>query len=150
MFDLNIYTKLARYCAYRDRCLSEVISKLKLLKAEKEDFAAYAERLKNEKFLNEERFVKAFVGAHARKKWGKTKIRSHLLQKRVESSLIKKYLDELDEGGYLEQIKTVAAKKLKGIKAGTKQELKTKLLRFLLSKGYEMGKAIAVMKELKI
>lgn len=150
MFDNKIYEKLARFCAYRERCLSEVITKLKLLKAEEDDFNAYTERLKLENFLNEERFVKAFVVAYSRKKWGKTKIRSTLLQKRVEPSLIKKYLDEVVEEDYLEQIKTLALKKLKGIKADTKQEVKTKLLRFLLSKGYEMGKALAVMKELKL
>lgn len=150
MFDPKIYEKLARYCAYRERCLSEVLTKLKSFKAEEEDFNIYTGRLKSENFLNEERFAKAYVAAYSRKKWGKTKIRSSLLQKKVESSLIKKYLDEVNEENYLEQIKTLASKKLKSIKADTKQEVKTKLLRFLLSKGYEMGKALAAIKELKV
>ena len=55
----------------------------------------------------------------------------------------------MDEENYDEQIKIVAEKKWNTIKAKTSRDKKTKMLRFLLSKGYEMGKALVAIKDFK-
>ena len=73
-----------------------------------------------------------------------------LSRKRIDASLIKQYLDDMDEENYDEQIKTIAEKKWNTIKAKSPRDKKTKLLRFLLSKGYEMGKALNAMKQLDL
>lgn len=150
MFDREIYDKLTSYCAYQERCATDVRQKLFKLKVNKEDFDAYLERLSDENFLNEERYVKYFIAAHSKKKWGKNKMKSALMQKRMDASLIKKYLDDIEEEDYTAQIKMLAEKKLRSIKSSTRNELKTKLMRFLLGKGFEMQKISAVMKELKL
>mgnify|MGYP003349540929 CR=1 FL=1 len=105
---------------------------------------------KIENFLNEERYVKFFVNAHSKKKWGKTKIKMALLRKGIDSSIIKKYLDALDEEDYEKQLKTVAEKKWNSIRANSLREKKNKLLRFLLSKGYEMNRALQAIKQLEL
>lgn len=145
----QIYDKMSNFCAYQERCESDVKEKLRKLKIEKEDYSKYIARLKEDNFLNEERFVKYFVSAHAKKKWGKTKMKAALGGKRIDSSLIKKYLDDMDEEDYDEQIKIQAEKKWPTIKAKTPRDKKTKLLRFLLSKGYEMGKALNAIKDFR-
>lgn len=145
--DKEIYEKLCSFCAYQERCAYDVQQKLYKLKIEKADFEKYLQQLQEDNFLNEERFAKSFVSAHAKKKWGKAKIKSALYTKRISAAIIKKYLDDLDEGEYLEQIKTAAEKKWGSIKGNTERDRKTKLLRFLLSKGYEMGLANAAVKE---
>ncbi len=147
--DKTTYDKLSNFCAYQERCVSDVKEKMRKLKVEKEEYEAYIERLKESNFLNEERFVKYFVSAHAKKKWGKTKMKSALGAKRIDSSLIKLYLDDMDEGDYEEQIKTIAEKKWHTIKAKSPRDKKTKMLRFLLSKGYEMSKALSAIKGFK-
>lgn len=76
-------------------------------------------------------------------------MKSALGAKRIDSSLIKTYLDDMDEGDYDEQIKTIAEKKWNTIKAKTPRDKKTKMLRFLLSKGYEMSKALSAIKDFK-
>lgn len=144
----QIYDKLSNYCAYQERCESDVKEKLRNLKIEKEEYGKYIARLKEDNFLNEERFVKYFVAGHAKKKWGKTKMKAALGGKRIDASIIKKYLDDMDEENYDEQIKFQAEKKWPTIKAKTPRDRKTKLLRFLLSKGYEMGKALNAIKDL--
>lgn len=146
--DTLVYEKLTAYCAYRERSAKEVQQKLTRLKVEKVEFPVYIERLKRDNFLNEERFVKAFVAGHLRKKWGKAKIKSALMQKGISAAIIKQHLDNVEEEGYGEQLLNVARQKLKTIKAETDYERKTKLLRFLLSKGYESNKAGKVVKEL--
>ena len=132
MYDSAIYDKLTNFCAYQERCTADVIEKLYKLKVPKDDFDAYIPKLKDQNFLNEERYVKAFISAHSKKKWGKTKIKSALSGKRIESGLIKKYLDLIEEGDYDEQIKELLQKKWNSIRTGSPKEKKNKLIRFLL------------------
>lgn len=147
--DKTLYDKLSNYCAYQERCASDVKDKLRKLKVEKEEYDAYIAKLKDENFLNEDRYTKYFVSAHTKKKWGKAKMKSALSGKRIDPSLIKKYLDDMDEENYDEQIKIVAEKKWETIKAKSARDKKTKMLRFLLSKGYEMNKALVAIKDFK-
>jgi regulatory protein len=150
MYDSATYEKLTRFCAYQERCTADILEKLYKLKVSKDDFDAYLPKLKEQNFLNEERYVKAFISAHSKKKWGKTKIKSALSGKRIDGDLIKKYLDQIEQGDYDEQIKVLLQKKWTSIRTGSSKERKNKLIRFLLSKGFEMGKVIAAMKELEI
>jgi regulatory protein len=150
MIDKSIYDKLADFCSYQERCADDVRQKLQKLKEEKSNFSDYLVKLKEENFLNEERYVKYFVAGHARKRWGKTKIKMALLRKRIDASIIKLHLDDMDEANYEEQIKAIAEKKWSTIKAKSPRDKKTKLLRFLLSKGYEMNKALNALKQLDL
>ena len=150
MYDSAIYEKLTRFCAYQERCTADVLEKLYKLKVPKDDFDNYLPKLRNENFLNEERYVKAFISAHSKKRWGKTKIKSALSGKRIAGDLIKKYLDLIEEGDYDEQIKVLLQKKWKTIKTGTPKDKKNKLIRFLLSKGFEMGKVMGAVKEMEV
>lgn len=147
--DKEIYDKLANYCAYQERCLADVKQKLAKLKVPKEDYPLYTAKLITDNFLNEERYVKYFVAGHAKKRWGKTKIKAALAVKKLDSAIVKKYLDDIDEEGYDEQLKATALKKWNTLRTGTPREKKTKLLRFLLSKGYEMKKASDAIKEIE-
>lgn len=147
--DKTTYDKLSNFCAYQERCASDVKEKMRKIKVEKDEYDGYIEKLKDDNFLNEERFVKYYISAHAKKKWGKTKMKSALGAKRIDSLLIKKYLDDMDEENYDEQIKTIAEKKWNTIKAKTPRDKKTKMLRFLLSKGYEMSKALSAIRDFK-
>ena len=150
MYDSAIYEKLTNFCAYQERCTADVLEKLYKLKVPKDDFDNYIPKLKGENFLNEERYVKAFISAHSKKKWGKTKIKSALSGKRIDSGLIKKYLDLIEQDDYDAQIKELLQKKWKSIRTGSPKEKKNKLIRFLLSKGFEMGKIMAAVKEMEV
>jgi regulatory protein len=150
MVETGIYDKLARYCAYQDRCLGEVKNKLYQLKVGKENTDEYIQKLKGENYLDEERFVKAFVSGHLKKKWGSVKIKSALMQKGVAQSLVTKYLEKIEAAGYNDSLLVLAERKLKTIKTGTASDKKNKLYRFLLGKGYEGDKVGAVIKKLKL
>lgn len=150
MYDSAIYEKLTNFCAYQERCNADVVEKLYKLKLPKDEFDVYIDKLRDENFLNEERYVKAFISAHSKKKWGKTKIKSALAGKKLTGDLVKKYLDLIEDEGYDEQIKILLQKKWNSIRTGTPKDKKNKLLRFLLSKGFEMGKVIKAMKEMEL
>lgn len=145
MIDKEIYEKLSTFCAYQERCVADVKKKLGLLKQEKDTYAEYIARLQEDNFLNEERFVKSYVNAHIKKKWGKVKIKSGLGRKGISGDLVKQYLDDVEEEGYHERLLKLITDKAPRIKAKDKHDGKTKLMRHLLSKGYsstDISKAI--------
>ena len=147
ILDKAIYEKLCNYCAYQERCVSDVKQKLYKLKVSKDDYDTYIEKLQGGNFLNEDRYTKYFVSAHVKKKWGKQKMQAALSAKRIDTRTIKKYLQDIDANQYNEQMHTAAEKKWRTIKGETLNERKTKLLRFLLTKGYEMKIAGEVVKQ---
>lgn len=148
MPDQKIYDKLTTYCAYQERSANDVKQKLIKLKAEKEDTPYYLERLNRENYLNEERFAKAFIAGHLKKKWGKAKIKSALMQKRLDPNVVSNLLDDVEEEGYNDQLIALATRKLKSIRGENDYERKTKLTRFLMSRGYDSTRINAVTKEL--
>ena len=130
--------KMMEYCAYRERCVSEVVQKLRQLKAGEEEAVEILEMLTGEGYLDEERYVRSYIrGKHRYKKWGRRKIRQSLLLKGVSPDQIDKCWDEVEEEEYEENMNALLEKKAANIKAGGLREKKAKLLRYALGRGYE-------------
>ena len=115
----DAYLKLRTYCAYQERCHSEVRTKLISLKIYGDDLEEVIADLIQENFLDEERFARAFSRGKFRiKKWGKYKITQELKRKRVSEYCIKKGLSEIDQDEYLATAKELLTKyydKLSGL-----------------------------------
>src|ERR1041384_7614127 len=95
------YQKLKHYCAYQERCHSEVKEKLYQLGIRKKDHDEIIAALIEENYLNEERFAISFAGGKFRmKQWGRLKIKQALKQRQVSEYCIKKALKEIDEKTY--------------------------------------------------
>ena len=134
------YQKLKHYCAYQDRCHSEVKTKAYLLGLRKPEVEELTSKLIEENCLNEERFAKAFAGGKFRiKQWGRIKIKTELKNKQVSHYCITAALDEIDDRGYKETLQKLAVKKWNSIKGeGINLYVKmTKTRDHLLLKGYE-------------
>lgn len=145
---LEAKQKIEAWCAYRDRCHSEVLQKLYDFGIDHEDTNALLAHLITTNFLNEQRFANSFVsGKFTIKKWGRNKIISHLKQKRVPDKCISDALLQIDEEIYIQEIKNLAEKKWKE-KRGKDFEKKIKVQRFLTQKGYEFELIIEQLKEL--
>ena len=96
---------IQRYCAFQERCQSEVEERLRSMGVLPEAQAELVADLMANGFLNEERFARAFARGKFRiKGWGPRKIAQGLQAKRVSSACINLGLSELEEGevrGYL-------------------------------------------------
>ena len=146
------YQKLKHYCAYQDRCHSELKDKAYSLGLRKTDVEELTARLIEENALSEERFAIKFAGGKFRmKQWGKAKIISELRRKRVNDYLIKKAIKEIANDDYMETVFLLAKKKWKGIKGeGVNQFVKMAKTRdYLLQKGYEAAVIAVVLKKLQ-
>ena len=131
--------KLKHYCAYQERCHSEVKEKLYNLGVWKKDHDEIISTLIEENYLNEERFAIAFAGGKWRvKQWGRVKIKYELKQKKVSEYCIKKALQQISEEEYLAVIKKMADEKYASLKAEQYLVRKKKTMDFLIRKGFEM------------
>jgi regulatory protein len=134
------YQKLKHYCAYQDRCHSEVKTKAYLLGLRKPEVEELTSKLIEENCLNEERFAKAFAGGKFRiKKWGRIKIKTELKIKQISHYCITAAMEEIDERKYKEALHKLAVKRWNSIKGeGINLYVKmTKTRDYLLLKGYE-------------
>jgi len=148
----QVYQKLKHYCAYQDRCHSELKDKAYSLGLRKTDVEELTARLIEENALSEERFTIKFAGGKFRmKQWGRIKIISELKKKRVNDYLIKKAIKEIADDDYLETILKLAKKKWNSIKdPGVNQFVKMAKTRdYLLQKGYETAAIAVVIKKLQ-
>lgn len=131
----EIAEKIRRYCAYQDRAESEVRLKLRQYEVTGGEAERMVAELKEEGFLDEERYVDSFVrGKINVKKWGIEKIKSHLLAKGVAAKTIEKYLTEVNRNLYAQNLHTVMEKWLRT--HPDQPATSPTLYRHLLSKGY--------------
>lgn len=140
---------LENYCAYQERCHKEVEQKLYDLKMIPEAKEHIILHLMQHNFLNEERYAKSFVrGKFSIKKWGRIKIINELKFKNISAYNIKTALKEINEEEYLNNLSSVAEKKLKLIKEPNAFKKRNKLATFLISKGYESNLVFDLVKSL--
>ena len=142
--------KLKQYCAYQERCHSEVAEKLYSYGVYKNDAAEIISKLVEENYLNEERFAIHFAGGKFRiKQWGKVKIKYELKQKHVSEYCIKKALAAIDSAAYSKTLYKLAELKLKTLKSEKNIFIKKKKLQdHLLMKGFETNLVYAVVNDL--
>jgi regulatory protein len=131
--------KLKHFCAYQERCHSEVKEKLYKLGVWKKEHDEIMATLIEENYLNEERFAIAFAGGKFRiKQWGRVKIKYALKQKQVSDYSIKKALKQIDEDDYLKILNKLAKEKYASLKSEQYLIRKKKTMDYLVTKGFEI------------
>lgn len=140
--------KLKHYCAYQERCHSEVKDKLYQLGVWKKDHDEIIAVLIEENYLNEERFAVAFAGGKFRiKQWGRVRIKYELKQKQVSEYSIKKAMKQIDEEEYLSVLNKLAKEKYATLKNEQYLIRKKKTMDYLAAKGFEADLVRKVMEK---
>lgn len=130
--------KVRKYCAYQERCRSDVWTKLYRLDCPKEEYEAIIDQMEEEGFLDEGRFANSYARGHfSIKGWGRVKIQNGLRGKRISEDLVVKALREIDKTAYYEKLLEVASRKAdRGIDLTVWDE-KQKFKAWLLGRGFE-------------
>ena len=145
----QVLDKMAKYCAYQERCVKDVRDKLKAFDIPEEEKTKILDYLLVNRFVNDERFAKSFVrGKVNQSGWGLNKIRFHLIQKGIDKELIDEALGQTDEEVYRQRLIDILKSKSKTVKAETEFEKKRKLAAYAMQKGFEGGLVWEVLKEL--
>ena len=144
----QVLDKMAKYCAYQERCVKDVTEKPKtfeLTQKEKDEILDY---LIDNRFVNNTRFAQAFVkGKINQSGWGLNKIRFHLAQKGIDKAIIDEALQTYDEETYRQRLLDILKSKAKTVKAENDFEKNRKLAAYAMQKGFEANLVWEVIKE---
>ncbi len=125
-------------CSQREYCCEDIRVKLATWGAGERDAEKIIADLIKENFINERRYAEAFVKDKFRyNKWGKIKIRSNLRIKKIPPEIINSALDSIDKDLYRKTIEDLLLIHRRSIRGKNQYDIKGKLLRYGLSKGFE-------------
>jgi regulatory protein len=142
--------RLQRYCAYQDRCHQEARGKLLDLGVYGDDLEAVMAELISEGFLNEERYARSFArGKFRLKGWGRVRIRQELKNRQVSDYCIRKAMEEIGEEEYLETLRSMLDRKADAMKNVDEFQVKAKLSRFAIGRGFEPELVWQALEELR-
>jgi regulatory protein len=131
-------SKIAKYCAYQERCHQEVRDKLYSFGLTPDDVELLIYELIQHDFVNEERFTISYVrGKFIYKKWGRVKIRMELKKRKISDYCIKKGMQEIDGDKYEEVLLGLLKKKIESLTSIKGYQKNYKAAQFVMNKGYE-------------
>lgn len=135
----EILVNIRKYCAYQDRCTSEVCQKLSDFSLSEEELQVVLTHLREERFLDDLRYAHNFArGKFTYKGWGRQKIRHALRQKDLPAAYIEAALQtEIPQETYRQTLQDLIDKKSAQWAHLSRFEQKDKLYRFLLQRGFE-------------
>jgi regulatory protein len=133
----NPLQSLMRFCAYRERAEHEVHQKavqLGLLPAEIKSALA---TLKEEGFLNQDRFLRAYV--HDKRSfqgWGPYKIQAHLRQYQIPNHDIQQALEDVAPEAWIDILRRLVKQKNSLPTENWDAEQRQKMFRWLYGRGF--------------
>ena len=132
---------LMRYAAKAERSSGDAMRLMRRWEVPENERGKVLARLVEMRFIDDNRYAVAYVREKSRLSgWGVHKIRAGLRAKGIDARIIEEALTQLpDKEAGNERLRELLQRKLKGIKGGTPYEVKGKLLRFGLSRGYDYG-----------
>jgi len=143
--------KAMSQCSRREYCRDDILRKLLSWGMVKSDSEKIINTLIKENFINESRYATAFVRDKFKyNKWGKVKISALLHKKHVPQEIIDLALDSIDNEAYIGILKSLITGHIKSVKAKNKYELKAKLLRYGLSKGFESTLLYDILNDMEV
>jgi regulatory protein len=133
--------KLRAWCALRERSTFDVRAKLQRMGIAAAEADGALATLTSEGYLNEARFVEAYVEGHARgKRWGPARIRAGLRARRIPESLIAPALAALDPATGREALGALVARRASELPAG-----RNRVIRWLVGRGYPLDEVLAAV-----
>lgn len=131
------FLQLATLCAQAEHCEQEMRDKLKRWGVDESAQNSIIGRLVNERYIDDERYARAFVKDKIRyNKWGRRKVQQALWLKHIDAEIQQCVLDEIDDNEYLDVLRPLLRQKRKTTKAQNDYELNQKLVRFALGRGF--------------
>ena len=133
----QILIKLTALCAKSEYCIFDIKSKMNRWEIDDEMQDSIIEYLLKERYIDETRYVKAFIKNKAiYNKWGKYKIEQALHYKHISKELYAPYLDDINIDESNDILVSLLKQKYKTVKGDCEYEKKGKLIRFALQRGF--------------
>lgn len=138
-------------CAKSERYISDIRRSLYRWRMNKEDYDPIIERLVREKFVDEERYARAYVREKMNcSGWGRRKIELGLRAKGIPKETIEEALRQIEPERQTEKLELLLYRRLlrERDKAKSTYELRTRLLRWGVGRGYDFSEVQQVLAQI--
>ena len=137
-YDQALY-RAASLCSQGEKCPSDIYEKAQEWGLSASDAARLVRWLTDERYLDEHRFVHAFINdKFTYQHWGRIKISYALRLKGINDSLIEDTMSEvIDPDAYLDTCVALLKTKVKGMELPLSQADRAKVFRFAAQRGFE-------------
>ena len=137
MSEKEVLLKLTALCARGEHCQHDMLEKMRRWEMSDEAQAHVMQRLISERYVDDERYARAFVRDKILyNKWGRRKVEQALWQKHIDDDIRQRILDGVDDEEYVNVLRPLLKQKRRTLKATSDYELNQKLVRFALSRGF--------------
>ena len=137
MSEEQALARLTALCAGAEHCTGEMIDKMTKWEISEEAQARIMEHLVKNKYIDDERYCRAFV--HDKMEynhWGRRKIEQALYVKHVDKAIQKTVLDEIPDEDFIDILRPLIVQKRRQTRANSEYEMNMKLMRFAASRGF--------------
>ena len=144
----KVLDRLQAQCSKREYCSSDIFRKaMKAFDGDRDQAGKVLQSLQDDKFVDDLRYASAFAREKSRLAgWGPAKITYTLVGKGIPRTIVTEALGEVDQNEAARRMRSVLETKLKTL-VGDPQ-IKFKLLKFGLTRGYEYDQVAPVVEEL--
>ena len=133
------FVKLSTLCARAEYCESDMRKKMQRWDMPEGAEDEVINRLVAERYIDEERFARAFVREKFRfNRWGRNRISMELGRKGIARFVIEDALEEIPVDENLSSLKSLLDAKRRSVKGKNDYDVRCKLIRFALSRGFSM------------
>lgn len=147
----KILNRMAAMCSRREYCEYDIREKLKKNQLDDTDITTVIKELKERNFINDERFATAYAKDKFQfNGWGKRKIAMMLSFKNIDDDTISNAINNIEQDPYKEKCLALLKSKAKSIKAENLSELKNKLLRFSIGRGFDYETSLQCISEITL
>lgn len=130
--------RLEQLCVRSEHCTAELAAKLRGWKILPDDAEAIIHSLQRRRFVDDERFARAFVRDKYRfNRWGRIKIRMELRAKRIPAEVIESAMAGIDEETYTAGLKALIDAKMRAAHGDDAFKTRQKIFRAAVSRGFE-------------
>lgn len=131
------YSRLSARCAQAEQCSHDMLRLMQRWELTEQQQAEVMARLLREGFINEVRYAHAFVRDKFRyNHWGAARIRQELRIRNIDDNTIEDALTEITDDDNLAQLRQLISRKRPTVKAKSEYELRCKLIRFAMGRGF--------------
>lgn len=144
----KVADRMRALCSRREYCRSDIMKKVMTsLDGDREEAEKIVGLLVSERYIDDLRYASAFARDKASLAgWGEVKIRYMLSSKGISKDVISCALEEIDQNKAGERLEKLMENKLRSLKDDP--QVRLKLLRFGLGRGYSYDEVSSVVEQL--
>lgn len=132
-------SRMMRICSRKEYCTFDIKQKLYRLNLSSEESERIITELQKHKFIDDVRYTRSYINDKISfSKWGLVKIRYSLKLKQIPHNIMNEVLEEIEPELLTDQLLPIIKQKMESVKANSEYEKRNKVIRFALSRGFEM------------